>query len=263
VYFDLGNRRTDRTTLNNPGTVEITVDKLDTEFPPDVRFVAVGADGTTDIGDSIEFDTQPPDGELVTIGSPSLVAVDETTATLEASVVNRANIVNVDVGFGYGPAGGPLTQFVDAGSSKLGLDATVSGLDPGTEYEFRAVGEGINDSDATAVRSFSTLSSPTSKPPEPPEPTNPPTIDELRLASRTGYYTLVRLNWAVSDEDGDLSTVTAELLAGDSVLDSFERDVGSGSASGRNYLFSFSGGSTVEITVTDEAGNTTTTTERL
>lgn len=171
VFFDLGNRQTDRTTLTNPGTVEMTVGKLSSDFPRDVQFVAVGADGTTDIGDTIGFETQPPNGELVTINNPSLAAVEETTATLEASVLNNENVSSIDVGFEYGPAGGPLDQFVSAGSisTPVGFDATVSGLDPGTEYEFRAVGDGDNDSDTTAVRSFSTLSSRPSEPPEDPE----------------------------------------------------------------------------------------------
>ena len=87
---------------------------------------------------------------------------------------------------------------------------------------------------------------------------NAPTIDQFELTddgnpSWTRYY----VDWLVSDADGDLSSVTSEMLDSSEVLDSESSSVSGESASGTHYLESRGEASDIRLTVTDEAGNET------
>lgn len=97
--------------------------------------------------------------------------------------------------------------------------------------------------------------------PEPdPEPgDNDPSIDTFNFNVRSsGPWRRAEVNWAVSDEDGDLSQVIIELLNGSSVLDSVTLNVSGSSASGNNELRSRTNPTDVKLTVTDSKGNTVT-----
>ncbi|ELY40818.1 S8 family serine peptidase, partial [Natronorubrum tibetense] len=60
-----------------------------------------------------------------------------------------------------------------------------------------------------------------------------PVIDEFSVTERTsGPWTRADVDWAVSDEDGTLESVTSELLDGESVVDSETTAVSGSSASG-------------------------------
>ncbi|CAN5176421.1 hypothetical protein BH23BAC3_BH23BAC3_00630 [soil metagenome] len=86
---------------------------------------------------------------------------------------------------------------------------------------------------------------------------NDPDIDTFTVSARTsGPWNRAIVDWTVIDEDGDLSSVTIELLNGDSVLDSASVNVSGSSASGETELRSRSNPDSVRLTVTDEAGNT-------
>ncbi|MFQ3319059.1 MAG: subtilisin family serine protease [Natronomonas sp.] len=86
-----------------------------------------------------------------------------------------------------------------------------------------------------------------------------PTIDTFALTDDSNpQWTRYDVDWAVSDGDGDLATVTSELVDGSgNVLDSDESSVGGGSASGTHYVESKTTASEVVLTVTDSAGNST------
>jgi subtilisin family serine protease len=90
---------------------------------------------------------------------------------------------------------------------------------------------------------------------------NDPVIDSFNVNFRTsGPWNRAEVSWAVSDEDGDLSSVTIELLSGSDVLDSQSVNVSGSSASGDDELRSRTSPDSVRLTVTDEQGNTTTET---
>ena len=91
-------------------------------------------------------------------------------------------------------------------------------------------------------------------------------IEEHDVSSRTtGPWQRATSTWEVSDEDGDLETVTSEMRDGDgNVVDSETSNVSGSSASGEHELRSRQGGEEdVKLTVTDENGNTDTNVEPL
>lgn len=85
-----------------------------------------------------------------------------------------------------------------------------------------------------------------------------PVIGTFNVSTRTtGPWRRADVAWTVSDADGDLATVTTELLNGSgNVLDSVTSSVSGSSASGNHSLRTRSGTPTaVRITVTDGNGN--------
>jgi subtilisin family serine protease len=86
-----------------------------------------------------------------------------------------------------------------------------------------------------------------------------PAIDSYSISTRTtGPWSRATTNWSVSDADGDLASVKSELLDNSgSVITSQTSTVSGSTASGQHELRTRSSVATVRITVTDEAGNTT------
>ncbi len=90
---------------------------------------------------------------------------------------------------------------------------------------------------------------------------NPPTIDTFtHTRSGNTVWKRANINWAVSDVDGDLSTVRLEILNGTTVLSSTNISVSGSNASGSNQLSSRTNPTDVRIIVTDASGNTVTQT---
>ncbi|TVR28318.1 MAG: S8 family peptidase [Balneolaceae bacterium] len=91
---------------------------------------------------------------------------------------------------------------------------------------------------------------------------NSPVIDNFTASARTsGPWLRAEMSWTVSDEDGDLDTVLLEMLDGTSVVDSVTINVSGSSASGDTELRTRGSADSVRLTVTDEAGNSTTASE--
>lgn len=87
-----------------------------------------------------------------------------------------------------------------------------------------------------------------------------PTIDSFTVSTRsTGPWFRAESDWAVSDTDGDLDTVTTALLdSGGNILDSEASDISGSSASGTHEVRTRSSDAdSIELTVTDAAGNST------
>ncbi|MCU4751279.1 cyanophycinase [Halobacteria archaeon AArc-curdl1] len=86
-----------------------------------------------------------------------------------------------------------------------------------------------------------------------------PTIDQFDVQTRSsGPWSRATVDWAVSDDDGDLESVTTELLANGTVLDAETSSVSGSSATGEHEPRTRDDPDTVRLTVTDEAGNETT-----
>ncbi|ODR80949.1 hypothetical protein BG842_00675 [Haladaptatus sp. W1] len=92
-----------------------------------------------------------------------------------------------------------------------------------------------------------------------------PTIDSMSAtAYSSGAWNNATVDWAVSDADADLQSVTIELFDGSgTVLDTRTISVSGGSASGSTNVRSKSSPSSVSLTVTDDANNATTKTTTL
>ena len=85
---------------------------------------------------------------------------------------------------------------------------------------------------------------------------NAPAVTSLSVNSySSGPWNRADISWSVADEDGDLTTVSVELLSGNSVLDSANVSVSGSSASGLTELRSRSNPDAVRVTVTDSNGN--------
>ncbi|MGM0704661.1 MAG: S8 family serine peptidase [Bacteroidota bacterium] len=91
-----------------------------------------------------------------------------------------------------------------------------------------------------------------------------PVIDSYSVSTRTsGPWTRATAQWSVSDADGDLDTVTVELLDGSSVVESTSSAVSGSSASGEDELRTRGSADAVRVTVVDSEGNETSSTEDL
>jgi len=92
---------------------------------------------------------------------------------------------------------------------------------------------------------------------------NDPAIDSFSVSTRTtGPWARAKTSWSVSDVDGDLASVTSELLDGNgTVLDSATSSVSGASASGQHDLRTRSNPASVRLTVTDAEGNSVSETQ--
>ena len=165
-----------------------------------------------------------------------------------------------DVGFEYGESGGGLSNSVDAGTSLGVFDATVDDLEPDTEYEFRAVAETDEASDEGDVLTFTTEEE--EEDDDDDDENTAPVIDSWDMSTRaSGPWFRATSTWDVSDDNGNLDTVTTELLDGGSVVDSESTNVSGSSASGEHEPRTRGDADEVRLVVTDEEGETTTDTE--
>ena len=91
-----------------------------------------------------------------------------------------------------------------------------------------------------------------------------PSIDAFAVSSRTaGPWTRATVDWRVSDADGDLETVTVELLAGTRVVASQSTAASDSTAADSHELRTREAAETVRLTVVDAAGAETSETRSL
>ena len=159
----------------------------------------VGAD-TTDT-DTIE--TTVDNGIIVE--SRRSEDVTETNATLVGELISLGGLDSVTCLFEWHAAGseswnGEGTQTREATGT---FEATIDDLEPDTDYEFRAVAEG-SDRDTGRTVSFRTSAA--------DETSNGLSIDQFDVTEKSNpTWTWFDIDWAVSDEDGELNTVVTEL----------------------------------------------------
>lgn len=91
---------------------------------------------------------------------------------------------------------------------------------------------------------------------------NNPVIDAFNVSTRTtGPLFRAMANWSVSDIDGNLSSVTVEMLNGSSVVDAVTTSVSGSSASGSTEVITRGSADAVRLTVTDSTGKSVTETK--
>jgi len=208
--------------------------------------------GRLNVADAVGTDSG--DGETVSVVTRDATEVGEITATLNGEVTELDAADGTDVGFEYGESGGNLPNTVDAGTlSAIGaFDAAVDGLDSGVEYEFRAVATTKEASDTGGVQTFTTGDGGGTG-------DSRPAIDGFAVTDGSNpAWSRHTVDWSVSDDDGDLATVTSEQLAAGSVVDSVTSDVSGDAAEGTHELESKrTSADEVRVTVVDAAGNET------
>ena len=237
-------------TRSAPGPVEATVDDLPEETDYEYRAVADAGDGDTDAGDSSAVSTSG-DPEIATKEATNVTG---TSARLRGEVLDNGG-ATIDVSFEWGPAGTRSnttteTYFVqDQFSGETVVAADIEGLDPGTTYDYRAVIDADDgESDVGSVVSVTT------------DTDTGPIVDSLSVDTGTrGPHAAITATWSVSDPDGNLDSVTVEVLD-DGVVDSASGSVSGASTSGTDS-FSIERGAysfyDVRATVTDSDGQST------
>ncbi len=156
-----------------------------------------------------------------------------------------------------------LTDDTD-GETEETVTVSVSGSsDSGTTRLVAAGDNGSGNSytvDATVTDSYGTTGSDTTSVSETEETDSAPAIDSFSASTRTtGPWFRAESDWTVSDTDGDLDSVTTELLdSGGSVLDGESSNLSGSSASGTHKVRTRSNDAdSIRLTVTDGAGNST------
>lgn len=209
-----------------------------------------------------ELSADPVDPPLA-VETGNITNLTGESVTLTGSVTSLGGADSVSVAFDWGEAGGdlPNATAAEAVSETGQFTAAVSGLDAETEYAFRAVVAGDGDEVESETTTFTT---PPVEGQEPGEGTSPSvdTFDVTEAGSRNAGADIL-VNWAVSDDDADLQSVLVQVLdAPGTVVDATRRSVDGSEAYDVEY-FRISGASgrsfNVQLTVTDEAGNTAST----
>jgi subtilisin len=203
---------------------------------------AVGGSSSTDSAPSVSWVT-PTDGETVS---------GTVTVQIDASDSEDSDD-SLDV-----------TYSVDGGTSRSTTYNSTSGY-----YEDSWDSSGVSDGEhtlqanATDSAGNTSTSSITVTTDNATGGDTAPAIDSFDVSSRsTGPWFRVTADWAVSDADGDLETVTTELLDADgNVLASASSDVGGSSASGSHEVRTRNSARGVRLTVTDANGNDTSSTK--
>lgn len=131
------------------------LDGLDDGTEYEYRAVAA-VDGDDSVGQAEFFETERV--ENVVVETHDAVDVGATCATLQGDLVDLYGVGEAEVFFEWGEAGGTLSESTSPRSvSVTGIfDTPVTGLDPETEYEFRAVAVGYEDDSAGDVTGFRT-----------------------------------------------------------------------------------------------------------
>ncbi|WP_254810832.1 glycosyl hydrolase [Natronosalvus amylolyticus] len=226
----------------NPGDSSITVSFSDgTSLDVPANSMATTTDSDGDNGGGDEEPAAPTN-----LHSPSNT---DTTVDLEWDH-DGANTAHYNV-------------YVDG--SRYGESAntseTVSGLDPDTGYEFTVTAESDDGIESDPSNTISV----TTDADDGDMGDSAPSIDQFDVSdTSSGPWTRFNVEWAVSDPDGDLDLVEIEMIDDSgTVVDSTSTAVSGDSASGEDSVRERNGGGEyeLELTVTDEAGNSATETK--
>lgn len=147
---------------------------------------------------------------------------------------------------------GTKAESVDAGTTQT----TVTGLSAGTSYDFHVTAvdgtgnESTNSNTVTVTTNQDTSSA--------------PAIDTFAVQNNSnGGWAKFTIDWAVSDADGDLSSLRLEMRQDGSVVDSASPSVSGSDASGQKTLMESKGSGTYDLVVSvrDAERNTTSQTK--
>lgn len=141
--------------VNSTGNVKETLSGIDDDKTYEFRFV-VQAGSEQDQGNTLTFTTPETSISVETLSESG---VSSKEATLNGELTEFSGTTNdADVRFEYGEEGAGLNQTIDAGtrSSTGTFDATATGLDTGTTYEYRAVASSTGETSKGGIVTFTT-----------------------------------------------------------------------------------------------------------
>jgi len=226
----------------NDYTVDLTVTDGD----------GASSSDTAAVSETEETNTAPAVDSL----SASEVETDDTDAEFDASWQvsdSDGNLSSVDLTLTDDTDGETedTTTVSVSGDTASGTTRLVAAGDDGSGNNY-TVDLTVTDGDGASDSSTTTVS-------ETEETNSAPVIDQFSVSTRsTGPWSRARNTWAVSDADGDLDTVTTELLDGSgAVLDSASSSASGSSASGEHKVRTRDSAAEVQMTVTDANGNET------
>ena len=242
------------TTVTAPGTVNETLTGLSPETTYEVRATGAAVDNDRATGETLTVATD----SAFAVSTDSATVVNDTAVTVDGGVTDLGGADAATVTVEYRRAG--TSEWLTARRTEVAstgdVSATVTGLEAGTDYEVRVTGSASDGDRATgAVRTVTT-----------DRAASAPAVDSFTTDQKRSPNPHLEFtaDWDVSDADGDLDTVTVEVVDSDGrVVRTATTSVSGGSASGadsfklkhvRNQRF------TVRLTVTDESGHSTTET---
>lgn len=185
--------------------------------------------------------------------------VGETTATLDGSVTDLGNADSADTHFEYREAGtsGWNTTDTQTLTATGSFSETVTGLASGTDYEFRAfVSASDGDTDTGNSLSFTSATA-----------EHDPVVDafDVSEAGSPNPHAEISVDWAVSDADGDLSSVTVSVddSAGTTVKSNTTTVDGDTDSGTDSFRIKKGGGEVYDVTlsVEDSTGRVTSDTK--
>ena len=187
----------------------------------------------------------------VTVTTGTAANVLETAATLAGRIDDLGAAGSAEAAFEYRTSESNVwtrttpTTVTGAGTFRR----TVTDLQDGTKYLFRAVATTNGVDHVGGEASFTTARADTS-----------PSIDEFTVSpsERLGDDRMFTVNWTVADPNGDLDTVEVVTVKDVASMNFAVTDVNGASASGWD-LFQFPVGTALDVTlrVTDGRGNVT------
>jgi subtilisin len=246
-------------TRSTAGSFGATVSGLASGTDHEFRAVADASDGDADTGSTSRFATDTADTSVV-VSTDTASNVGTDTATLSGTLDDLGGASSAAVSFEYRETGasGWTATTPETRSTTGGFSRSVSGLASGTDHEFRAVADASDgDADTGSTNGFATDTADTNA---------APTVDAYSVseAGSPNPHLEATANWRVGDGDGNLASVTVELIdSQDRVVDTASTGVSGSSASGSDsFKIKHARGATytVELTVTDSAGASATAT---
>jgi len=247
---------TTKQTLSSTGAFSTDVTGLKDGIDYEYRAVAEASDGDTDRGATVTFTTTD---DLPGITSESPTNVTASSATLNGTLDDLGRASSADCYFEWRQVGTSswTATTKQTLSSPGSFSVEVASLSGSTEYESRAAVQASDgDIDTGNAVSFTTSSSNTA-----------PSIDSYSVteAGSPNPHCEITADWVVSDADGNLATVTVEVVdASGSLVDSAKTDIsGSTASSTDGFKIKQVDGKTfdVALTVTDTDGNTVNATQ--
>ncbi|WP_226481294.1 fibronectin type III domain-containing protein [Natrinema amylolyticum] len=232
------------------GQVSTTVRDLEPGTSYEFRVVGEAADGDSAVGAVETFETVI-DPDVETGGAVS----DDESATVSGELIDLGGADAATVAIQYREPGANTWHETDDETLTApgAVETSLTGLESGTEYEYRAVvrADSVTESGATATLTTDIA-------------THEPTVDALSGSddSPPNPHAELAADWRVSDVDGDLSSVTVTIRDGnDRVVVTDEASV-EGETAGGSLAETVKHGAGddygVTLAVTDETGTTVT-----
>ncbi|WP_435316933.1 S8 family serine peptidase [Haloarchaeobius sp. TZWSO28] len=216
-------------------------------------------DGSTTVTKSVVVGDGGGDpGTPPTVVTEPASAVTETTADLTGQLTDLGSEGTATVYFEWGEAGSRSVTTPEQVRSETGqVTATLTDLTPGTEYEYRIVGENSAGSMTGDVAAFTTAGTA----PEPPAAVAPEVVSfAVAEAGAPSPHAEVTGTWEVTDSDGDLAEVVFAVFdEGGASVGTVGRSVSGGQHSDSATVQVKKGGGqtyTATLTVTDATGRT-------